>query len=204
MILLVDNYDSFTYNLHHYLSPFDEVIVRRNDAQDIRDVAENARAIVFSPGPGRPEEAGEMKALIAEFANTKPLLGICLGHQAIAQHYGGVIIQADEIRHGKVSTMISQKEDVLVTGLPEEFEIMRYHSLVLQPDTLPRELEILGLAADDQEIMALKHRHLPIYGLQFHPESIGTQYGHDLLKNFMTLVIEKEGTLDESITNEII
>lgn len=204
MILLVDNYDSFTYNLHHYLSPFGEVIVRRNDAVDLWEMAEEAHGIVFSPGPGRPEDAGEMKKIIAHFTNLKPLLGICLGHQAIAQHYGGLITQANEIRHGKVSTMICQKEDLLLAGLPNEFDIMRYHSLVLRPDTLPDELNILGVAADDQEIMALKHRNLPVYGLQFHPESIGTDYGLALLKNFMTLIIKKEGNSDERIDDQTI
>ncbi len=203
MILLVDNYDSFTYNLHHYLSPFGEVIVRRNDAEDLLEIAEQAAGIVFSPGPGRPEDAGDMKDLIARYAERKPLLGICLGHQAIAQHYGGLITQAKEIRHGKVSTMICQQTDTLLKGLPQKFAIMRYHSLILHPDTLPASLMVIGVAADDQEIMALKHRDLPIYGLQFHPESIGTEYGKDLLKNFMKLIIEKEGTSD-GLINEII
>lgn len=188
MILLVDNYDSFTYNLHHYLSPYGEVIVCRNDAPDLVKKAEDAQGIVFSPGPGRPEAAGQMGQLIATYASQKPLLGICLGHQALAQHYGGIITEAEEIRHGKVSTLICQKADPLFAGLPIQFEIMRYHSLVIQPDSLPKDLMVIGTATDDGEIMAVKHRQLPVYGLQFHPESIGTQYGQELMANFMTLI----------------
>lgn len=178
MILLVDNYDSFTYNLVHQFPAETEIKVLRNDDEKLFETAKKAVGIVLSPGPGLPKEAGLMEALIEEFYQTKPILGICLGHQAIGEVFGGIVTQAPEIMHGKQSTLqfTEKKEQV----------VMRYHSLIVAKDSFPAELAIT--AETDNLVMALKHKKYPVYGLQFHPESIGTINGKQYIQEFLTEV----------------
>lgn len=189
MIVVVDNYDSFTFNLVQYLSPYAEVVVKRNDAPDLMLSAEKAEAIVLSPGPGRPAEAGEMAKVIETYYRLKPILGICLGHQGIAEVFGGNIKQAAAIRHGKSSLVqLLTDQEPLLANLPSTINVMRYHSLLVEQASLPPFFDILAIAMDDQTIMTIKHRDYSVYGLQFHPESIGTDQGQQLLENFVTLV----------------
>jgi anthranilate synthase component II len=188
MLLLIDNYDSFTYNLYHYLGELDaQVTVVRNDAIDVQGaMALNPSAILLSPGPCDPSQAGICLALIAAAAETRiPLIGVCLGHQAIGQAFGGRVVRADEIMHGKMGT-IRHNGRGLFEGLPSPFEATRYHSLIVERASLPAELEITAEIADGT-IMGLSHRSLPIHGVQFHPESIASQHGHMLLKNFLDM-----------------
>lgn len=199
MILLVDNYDSFTYNLEQYLAEFaDEVVVCRNDAADLMELAASATGIVLSPGPGKPSEAGLLEEVVQKFADKLPMLGICLGHQAIGEVFGGTVSQAGEIRHGKVSMMRQTADSTIFAGLDEELEIMRYHSLIVEKDAFPEALEVLARSLDDDEIMAMQLRGFPVYGLQFHPESIGTLDGKRMMANFVAIV-EKEGERDGSV-----
>ena len=181
MILLIDNYDSFTYNLVHSLAG-EEVRVVRNDAPDLLEQAHLADGLLFSPGPGYPSEAGLMEALIARYYQEKPMLGICLGHQAIGETFGASIIHAPTIMHGKQSTIFCQP-----TGLFENMDskqtVMRYHSLMIDPASLPNELKVTATTADGL-IMAIQHRDYPVYGLQYHPESIGTDHGQQLIQTF--------------------
>ncbi|SFM18990.1 anthranilate synthase component 2 [Gracilibacillus orientalis] len=185
MILLIDNYDSFTYNLFQYMSELGkQVEVVRNDKITLEEIRElDPEAIILSPGPGIPEEAGicidVVKALSSEF----PILGICLGHQAIGAAYGATVTHAGQIKHGKTS-MIRHQNDEIFNYLEQPLEVMRYHSLVIEKDTIPDQLLVTATAMDDKEIMAVKHTYLPVYGLQFHPESIGTGKGKQLLNNF--------------------
>jgi len=192
MILLIDNYDSFTYNLYQYLGELGEqIVVKRNDEFSIAEVEElKPEAIIISPGPGRPEEAGKCVEVIQQLHTHIPILGICLGHQAIGYSFGGTICKADRIMHGKVSK-IRHKEKGIFLSLPQEMEVMRYHSLVIKKDTLPSIFEILAESADDHEIMAIKHLEYPLYGMQFHPESIGTESGFRLLQQFLTEIREE-------------
>lgn len=187
MILVVDNYDSFTYNLVHQL-PNQELKVLRNDDPALMATAEKANGIILSPGPGRPEEAGLMPQLIEAFYQSKPILGICLGHQAIANFFGSDIVLAPEIRHGK-SSPVTHKKQGLFKKL-DDINVMRYHSLVADEETLPEELVITARASDDQMVMAIQHRSLPIYGLQFHPESIGTAEGQIMIDTFLEVMEE--------------
>ncbi len=186
MLLMIDNYDSFTYNLVQYFGELgQEVQVRRNDEIDLEQVAAlKPDYIVISPGPCTPNEAGISLALIKEFAEKIPLLGVCLGHQSIGQAYGGKIIHAKKIMHGKTSQMHHNNSGVF-KGLPNPYLATRYHSLVIERKSLPDCLEVTAWT-DDQEIMGVKHKTLAIEGVQFHPESILTEHGHDLLKNFLT------------------
>ena len=186
MLILIDNYDSFTYNLVHYLGELGaECDVHRNDAITADAVVKaRPQAIVLSPGPCTPNEAGICLDLIGKAAAAKiPLLGVCLGHQAIGQVFGGHVIRAPEPVHGKLAT-IRSKGKGLFKGLPEQFEVTRYHSLVVERKTLPAVLEVTAETADGL-IMGLQHKTLPIHGVQFHPESIATQHGHALLANFL-------------------
>ncbi len=192
MILLVDNYDSFTYNLAQFIQEFAEVEVIRNDAKDLFQRAEAASGIVLSPGPGKPSSAGDLEALIRKLADEKPILGICLGHQAIGEVYGARVVQANEIRHGKISKM-ERAESELFRGIPATFEVMRYHSLIVQKSSLGEKLYSLGEALDDKEMMAMKVHGKPVFGLQFHPESIGTPYGKQIIKNFVEMTKRKVG-----------
>ncbi|MBC6309784.1 aminodeoxychorismate/anthranilate synthase component II [Listeria sp. FSL L7-1582] len=199
MILLVDNYDSFTYNLEQYLAEFaDEVVVCRNDAADLMELAASATGIVLSPGPGKPSEAGLLEEVVRRFADKLPMLGICLGHQAIGEVFGGTVSRAGEIRHGKVSMMRQTAGSAIFAGLDEELEIMRYHSLIVEKEAFPEALEVLARSLDDDEIMAMQLRGFPVYGLQFHPESIGTLDGKRMMANFVAIV-EKEGERDGSV-----
>lgn len=187
MLLMLDNYDSFTYNLVQYFGELGEnVEVRRNDQVSVADiVAMKPSRICVSPGPRSPAEAGISIELIQHFAGKVPILGVCLGHQAIGAAYGGNIIRAQKIMHGKVSDITHTGTDIF-TGLPSPFVVTRYHSLAVQRETLPDCLEITAETADG-EIMGLRHKTLAVYGVQFHPESILSEHGHALLKNFLTL-----------------
>jgi anthranilate synthase/aminodeoxychorismate synthase-like glutamine amidotransferase len=185
MLLLLDNYDSFTYNLYQYLAELGaEVEVRRNDQVTIQDVeAMRPEYIVVSPGPCTPNEAGLSCAIIEHFGPKIPTLGVCLGHQSIGQVYGGRVIRAPEPMHGKSSRMHHNGQGVF-KSLPEPFEAIRYHSLIVEDSSLPAELEITA-RTEDGLIMGLKHRTYPVQGVQFHPESIMTTVGKDLLRNFL-------------------
>ncbi len=188
MLLLLDNYDSFTYNLYQYLCELGaEVMVRRNDQITLAEIESLAPAgIVISPGPCTPNEAGICNEVITSFGSTTPLLGVCLGHQCIGQVYGGRVIRAPVPMHGKLSRITHQGQGVLA-GLPQPFEAVRYHSLIVERATLPAELEITA-ETEDGLIMALRHCRYPVEGVQFHPESILTHPGKDLLRNFLALV----------------
>ena len=188
MLLLLDNYDSFTYNLFHYLGELGaETIVQRNDALTVDEaLALRPDAIVISPGPCDPDRAGISVELVRAAAGVCPILGVCLGHQAIAQAFGGRIVRAPQVMHGKVSE-IEHADDDLFRGVPSPFPATRYHSLVAEPASLPGCLEVTARTRAGV-IMAVRHRELPIHGVQFHPESIETRHGHRLLENFLALV----------------
>ncbi len=185
MLLLLDNYDSFTYNLYQYLAELGaEVVVRRNDQVTLDEIEQmQPDHIVVSPGPCTPNEAGLSCAIIATFGPRIPTLGVCLGHQSIGQVYGGRVIRAPEPMHGKTSLMYHEGKGVF-RGLPRPFEANRYHSLIVEDTTLPAELEVTA-QTEDGIIMGLKHRSYPVEGVQFHPESIMTSTGKDLLRNFL-------------------
>ncbi|MEE9429254.1 MAG: aminodeoxychorismate/anthranilate synthase component II [Paracoccaceae bacterium] len=189
MLLLIDNYDSFTYNLVHYLGELGaDVQVNRNDALDVAQaLALKPNAIVLSPGPCDPDQAGICLELTQAAAENKiPLLGVCLGHQTIGQAFGGNIVRCHEIVHGKIG-LISHSADGIFAGIATPFKATRYHSLVVDPNTLPDCLETTATLADGT-IMGLAHKTLPIHGVQFHPESIASEHGHKLLQNFLDLV----------------
>jgi anthranilate synthase component 2 len=187
MILMIDNYDSFTYNLVQYLGALGaDIKVYRNDKIDINGIKKlKPNRIVISPGPGRPEDAGISCQVIKEFAGKIPLLGVCLGHQSIGYCFGGKIVGAKKLMHGKTSLIYHNKRDIF-KGIPNPFEATRYHSLVVQKKGLPDCLEITAWTKDD-EIMGLKHKDYPLWGVQFHPESILTKSGKDILANFLRI-----------------
>jgi len=187
MILMIDNYDSFTYNLVQYLSSLrQEVKVLRNDKITLSEINKlNPKKIVISPGPGRPEDAGVSVEAIKEFAGKIPILGVCLGHQAIGYAYGGKIIGAKKLMHGKTS-MIYHNNKEIFRAIPDPFEATRYHSLLVEKKSLPECLQITAWTKED-EIMGLKHKKYPVWGVQFHPESILTKCGMDILANFVNL-----------------
>ena len=187
MLLLIDNYDSFTYNLYQYLAELGEQVeVHRNDQITVEDcLAMQPEHVVISPGPCSPKEAGISVDLIHAFAGKAPLLGVCLGHQCIGEAYGGVVTSAGEIMHGKTS-MISHDGKGVFEGIPNPFEAIRYHSLAIVPDTVPDVLEV-SARSESGVIMGIRHRTLPIEGVQFHPESIMTQHGHAMLRNFLNM-----------------
>ena len=186
MIVVIDNYDSFTYNLVQYLGELGaEVTVVRNDAVKLDDIAKSGPSqIVISPGPGRPEDAGVTMAVIKALGRTTPILGVCLGHQAIGAVFGGSVIRAAVPMHGKTSTIDHDGRGVF-TGLTGPFVASRYHSLVVADADLPRELEVSARTQEDQTIMGLRHRTWPVHGVQFHPESILTGEGRRILRNFL-------------------
>jgi anthranilate synthase/aminodeoxychorismate synthase-like glutamine amidotransferase len=189
MILVVDNYDSFTYNLVQYLGELGEqVLVRRNDAMSVDDVLRLAPdAIVVSPGPCTPREAGISVELIRRAGAHIPVLGVCLGHQAIGEAYGGKVVRASRVMHGKQSR-ITHDGTRLFAGVPSPLAVMRYHSLIVERESLPDVLEVTAVAADNPgEIHALQHRTNPVWGVQFHPESILTEHGKLLLANFLSM-----------------
>ncbi len=186
MLLMIDNYDSFTYNLVQYFGELGEdVRTVRNDALDIADIeAMKPDRIVISPGPCTPTEAGVSLQTLTHFAGRIPMLGVCLGHQAIGQAFGGKVVRAATVMHGKTSVIRTTGQGVF-RQLPEHFEVARYHSLVVERETLPQCLEITAWT-DDGQIMGLRHRTLSIEGVQFHPESVASEHGHALLRNFLT------------------
>jgi len=189
MLLMIDNYDSFTWNLVQYLGELGaEVAVYRNDAIDCAGIAALApAALIISPGPGRPREAGVSLAAVAAFAGRIPILGVCLGHQCIGEHFGGRVVHAREVMHGKTSAIHHTGTDVFA-GLPSPLEATRYHSLVVARDSLPACLEVTawtGGPGEVEEVMGFRHRELALSGVQFHPESILTREGHALLANFL-------------------
>jgi len=186
MILMIDNYDSFTYNLVQYLGELGQNLkVFRNDKISIAKINKlKPKSIVISPGPGRPEDAGISCKLIKAFAGKIPILGVCLGHQCIGQVFGGKIVSAKKIMHGKTSMIYHNKKDIF-KGVVSPFEATRYHSLVIQRKNSPKDLEIIAQTKGDNEIMAVKHKKYPVWGVQFHPESILTNVGKKILANFL-------------------
>ncbi len=187
MFLLIDNYDSFTYNLFHFLGELGaEVEVRRNDALSVQQaLAMNPEGLVLSPGPCDPDQAGICLDLVTAAAGRLPILGVCLGHQSIGQSFGGKVVRAPAPMHGKLS-QISHEGKGVFAGLPSPLTATRYHSLVVERDSLPDSLEITAQTADGV-IMGLSHRELPIHGVQFHPESIASEHGHALLENYLKI-----------------
>lgn len=187
MLLLLDNYDSFTYNLAQYLGQMgEELEVRRNDQITLEEIERmRPERIVISPGPCTPKEAGISVPLIQHFAGKIPILGVCLGHQAIGAAFGGRVVRAPKVMHGKTSR-IHHDGKTIFRGLPQDFEATRYHSLIVERKSLPRELEI-SAEADGETIMGLRHRSLPVEGVQFHPESVLTGAGFHLLENFLSV-----------------
>ncbi len=184
-ILMIDNYDSFTYNLVQYLGELGgQVVIFRNDVIEVEAIAGIEPAgIVISPGPCTPNEAGISLATVQEYAGRFPILGVCLGHQSIGQAYGGRVVRAPQVMHGKSSAILHTGQGVF-RGLPSPFEATRYHSLIVERDSLPRELEVTAWT-EDGTIMGLRHRELEVEGIQFHPESILTEHGKNLLANFL-------------------
>ncbi|HNW39284.1 MAG TPA: aminodeoxychorismate/anthranilate synthase component II [Candidatus Omnitrophota bacterium] len=187
MILMIDNYDSFTYNLVQYLGELGQrVLVYRNDLLSLEDIKQlNPQKIVISPGPGRPENAGISCAVIKEFCGKIPILGVCLGHQAIGYCFGGKIVQAARLMHGKTSKIYHNQKDIF-KNIPNPFMATRYHSLLVEKRSLPDCLELIAWT-NDAEVMGLKHKAYPVWGVQFHPESILTKSGKDILDNFIKL-----------------
>ena len=189
MLLIIDNYDSFTYNLVQYFGEMGAVMeIRRNDQVSLDEIAKlKPDHICVSPGPCTPKEAGVSNEVIRRFGATIPLLGVCLGHQCIGDVFGGEVVRAGRLMHGKVSRIHHTAASVFA-GMPQDFEATRYHSLIIRRESLPSSLEITAVAADDEsEIMGVRHKELPIHGVQFHPESILTQDGRKILKNFLEM-----------------
>ena len=185
MILIIDNYDSFTYNLVQYIGTLDPNLeIHRNDKISLDKIKSmNPSRIVISPGPGRPEDAGLSIDVVKEFGESIPIFGICMGHQAITVAFGGCVERANEIVHGKTS-IITHSGSAIFKGIPETFEATRYHSLVAMEDSFPEELKVTA-KTDNGLIMGLEHKKHPVFGVQFHPESIVTEYGMDMVKNFL-------------------
>ena len=189
MILMIDNYDSFTYNIVQYcLELGANLKVVRNDELTVEEIkALNPEKIIISPGPATPNEAGVCLEVIKEFADTTPILGICLGHQSIAQVFGGEVIKAPNMMHGKTSQIEVLCEDLLFKNLPEQMTQTRYHSLTVNKNNLPENIIVTSKSLDDEEIMSLRIRDKNVYGVQFHPESVMSEYGHEMLDNFLKL-----------------
>jgi anthranilate synthase/aminodeoxychorismate synthase-like glutamine amidotransferase len=189
MLLVLDNYDSFTYNLVQYLGELGEApVVRRNDEITVDDIGTmGTTKLVISPGPGIPSDAGITVSAIRRWGRTIPILGVCLGHQAIGEAYGGKVVRARTLMHGKTSR-ITHDGRGLFKNVPNPLEVMRYHSLVVETASLPADLEVVARSSDDSsEIHAIRHREYPVWGVQFHPESILTQHGKEILQNFLRL-----------------
>ncbi len=189
MILMIDNYDSFTYNIVQYCRELGaDLKVIRNDEMSVEEIAAlHPEKIIISPGPASPDEAGITLDVIKHFKDKVPILGICLGHQSIAQVFGGDVVRAKNMMHGKTSTMQQNSECAIFKDLPREFVATRYHSLIVDKNTLPDVIEPKAYSTDDEEIMALKIKDKNIYGVQFHPESIMSEYGHEMIGNFLKL-----------------
>lgn len=188
MILIIDNYDSFTYNLYQYIGEMNpDIEVYRNDKITVKEIEEKKPShIIISPGPGFPSEAGISIELIRELGPKIPILGVCLGHQAIGEAYGGIVSHAKELMHGKASEVVVLNDCELFATLPEKIIVGRYHSLIVLKEELPKQLKVTAKTLDG-EIMALQHAEYPVYGIQFHPESILTPMGKEILKNFLSL-----------------
>ena len=194
MILLIDNYDSFTFNLAHYIEETGQsVSVIRNDKLTTKDIKDNIKPskIIISPGPCTPDDAGICIDVIKEFYQTIPILGVCLGHQSIGQALGANIVRANKIMHGKITEMTNENKSMIFKGLPNKFNATRYHSLVIDPKSLPECFNIISTTQDDNKtvIMGIEHKEYPVYGVQFHPESIGTSmlHGKKIISNFVNL-----------------
>jgi len=189
MILMIDNYDSFTYNIVQYCKELGaDLKIIRNDEMSVLDIAKlNPQKIIISPGPASPDEAGITLETIEYFQDKLPILGICLGHQSIAQVFGGDVVRAKNMMHGKTSVMKQTDDCVIFKDLPQEFIATRYHSLIVEKNTLPDTIIPTAFSTDDDEIMALKIKNKDIYGVQFHPESIMSEYGHEMIGNFLNL-----------------
>ncbi len=189
MILMIDNYDSFTYNIVQYCRELGaDLKIIRNDEMSVKEIeALKPEKIIISPGPASPDEAGVTLEVIDYFKDKLPILGICLGHQSIAQVFGGEVVRAKNMMHGKTSTMRRVNECAIFADLPQEFVATRYHSLIVRKDSLPDNIEATAYSEDDDEIMALKIKDKDIYGVQFHPESIMSQYGHEIIGNFLKI-----------------
>ena len=184
---MIDNYDSFTYNIVQYcLELGANLKVIRNDELSVEQIkALNPEKIIISPGPATPDDAGVCLDVIKEVADTTPIFGICLGHQSIAQVFGGEVIRAKNMMHGKTSQIVVTKDNIIFHGLPKEFRETRYHSLTVNKENVPDSIEVTSRSLDDDEIMSLKIKDKPVYGVQFHPESIMSEYGHEMLDNFL-------------------
>ncbi len=190
MVLMIDNYDSFTYNIVQYCRELGaDLSVVRNDELSVEEIRALApEKIILSPGPSTPDDAGVTLDLIRAFSREEvPMMGICLGHQSIAQVFGGEVIRAKNMMHGKTSQVQIDRPTPIYKGLPREFRATRYHSLTVNSDNLPDELEVTSRSMDDGEIMSIQVKNRPIYGVQFHPESIMSEYGHEMLDNFLKL-----------------
>ena len=194
MILLIDNYDSFTFNLAHYIEETGQLVsVIRNDKLTTKDIKNNIKPskIIISPGPCTPDDAGICIDVIKEFYQTIPILGVCLGHQSIGQALGANIVRANKIMHGKITEMTNENKSMIFKGLPNKFNATRYHSLVIDPKSLPECFNIISTTQDDNKtvIMGIEHKEYPVYGVQFHPESIGTSmlHGKKIISNFVNL-----------------
>jgi len=189
MILMIDNYDSFTYNIVQYCRELGaDLKIIRNDEMSVEEIEKlSPEKIIISPGPASPDEAGVTLEVIKYFADKLPIFGICLGHQSIAQVFGADVIRAKNMMHGKTSTMQQSSECKIFENLPQEFLATRYHSLIVDKKTLPESVEVVAFSSDDNEIMALKIKDKEIYGVQFHPESIMSEYGHEIIGNFLKL-----------------
>jgi anthranilate synthase component 2 len=188
MILVIDNYDSFTYNLVHFLGELGaKLLVKRNDKIGVDEaIAMRPEGIVISPGPCTPDDAGIILPLIAKAGADVPILGVCLGHQAIGQVYGGKVVRAPKLMHGKMSEIRHNGRSVF-RGINDSFQATRYHSLTIAPETVPDSLEVTAHSPDDGVIMGVMHRSHPVHGIQFHPESIASEHGHQILKNFLDM-----------------
>ena len=185
MIVIIDNYDSFTYNLFQYVGEFyDDLIVLKNDDPQVNHV-NNIKAFIFSPGPGEPSNTGYMSEIIKKHKGKIPMLGICLGHQAIIENFGGKVINSKQVCHGKVHQMQHFNNSIIFKNINTQFQATRYHSLIGDKVSFPDELEITAISCDDQEIMGIQHKEHKIFGLQFHPESIETKDGIRMVKNFI-------------------
>jgi anthranilate synthase component 2 len=189
MILMIDNYDSFTYNIVEYCRELGaDLKIIRNDEMSLSEIeALHPEKIIISPGPASPDEAGVTLAVIDYFKDKLPILGICLGHQSIAQVFGAEVVRAKNMMHGKTSTMKRVDECSIFKNIPKEFIATRYHSLIVDKNSLPQDIEPTAYSTDDEEIMAIKVKNRDIYGVQFHPESIMSEYGHEIIGNFLKL-----------------
>ena len=189
MILMIDNYDSFTYNVVQYCRELGaDLKIIRNDEMSVEEIeALHPEKIIISPGPASPDEAGITLEVIEHFQDKVPILGICLGHQSIAQAFGADVVRAKNMMHGKTSKMVRTQECAIFKDIPKEFTATRYHSLIVDKSTLPETIEPTAFSGDDEEIMALKIKDKDIYGVQFHPESIMSEYGHEMIGNFLQL-----------------